>query len=885
MYTSPFRFCPFFDYNDPFIFSEYSSAGYGSRTRRRTGLVLIWLSIDMTPFNSGLYWRGERPIRASTAVIDGQRFVSLGVATQGSVPPRAWEFKEPLHRQASFSITGVPKAIDWAAFADWFDLSVHWRGYIPEDALAGDWWCTLAEYIVRTEGGYRVKEKVVEWRMNRIRHLRRYIDSVIITLPISSNHIPTPRMDDLAELAQSHPSEAGAFHAMARSRAHFADLAGFFCYSREAFAEFFEDGEIDHSNPPSIFWTPWEKQKKTGYILDPANQWKTHNIPMWLAHGLPVHYPWSESDGEIPRLSRLDPEFLQAHDEDVLGAYDPHSNETRVSFKVQESEEYDEWLQMSSHPGYNQPAPLFPSEGLQQSRVEFMFNDYEDWEFRPIDNAVEAVLLSEIFYFHNKVDPHTQQQIRRIYGYRPRQEETLERVSILLPFSTLNWPFSHRESYKFVYATQTVGAPVVVNRTLLDRISDTTLEEGEIVQYRDRGSDDSRSVSSTSRTSRRRPKPYDREGSAVSGDRSVSPARSGRSGSSRYSPVPSLLQLRLRGVGLTDPPAQAPANHHNLSAESRARIESILPSGTDHFPKSLDKEGHWSAAFLRIAMFSFPRTDSEWRIRAWRVMNPSWSTTRLLNAALSFHIPFRLCLPSSTVSLFARQKSSYSASDLASRPFYSAGYRDTNIAFDNNGAGYVQRYLASVVTLLLKPNAGAFLFEGGILSRIAREFAPTDLLNRALMGPSAAMTLWSSSMRDNDRDTVREFVSPYEEQILIGESSLYGTQTEPHSLWPDAHTFALRFGHWQGIWTPACEEWFQMKLQDLLANRPEAKTRGGWRNELRQTRRVATLTADTWEHIKQDIEAMDGPSWEGMAVSTVMDIDTPGNQFALPYAQ
>lgn len=237
------------------------------------------------------------------------------------------------------------------------------------------------------------------------------------------------------------------------------------------------------------------------------------------------------------------------------------------------------------------------------------------------------------------------------------------------------------------------------------------------------------------------------------------------------------------------------------------------------------------------------------------------------------------------MSLFSRQKSAHSTTDLASSPFYSAGYRDANITFDTNGAGYARQYLASLATLLMKPNAGAFLFEGGLLSRIAREFAPADLVERAMKGPSAAITLWNGGIRESDRETIREFISPYKEQIIIGESLIGGAQTEPHSIWPDPFTFATRFGPYQGIWNQAYETWFQARLKCIKANRPDAKTVGQWRAELRPTRRMTTITDDTWRHIQLEVEAVSGISWDGAAVSTVLDLGAPGNQFALPYAQ
>lgn len=120
----------------------------------------------MIPKTRKVHHRLGQPVRAMTAVINNHRFVSLWTATSGSIPPYAGDFSEPHHRLNAFSITGVPKAIDWAIFPDWFNLTVHWRGYVPTGAAEEDWWHTLAEYIIPVGVGYRIKEKIVEWRLN-----------------------------------------------------------------------------------------------------------------------------------------------------------------------------------------------------------------------------------------------------------------------------------------------------------------------------------------------------------------------------------------------------------------------------------------------------------------------------------------------------------------------------------------------------------------------------------------------------------------------------------------------------------------------------------------------------------------------------------------------
>ncbi|KZP19219.1 hypothetical protein FIBSPDRAFT_955542 [Athelia psychrophila] len=630
----------------------------------------------MAPLSLSIYHRLGKPVRATTAIIDDHQFVSLWTATLGVVPSKAWDYKDPHHRHTSFSVTGVPKAIDWTAFPDWFDLSVHWRGYTPSEAVDHDWWQTLGEYVIPLGKEFRIIEKVVEWRLNRITHLRKYVETLIETLPIAAHHIPTPRMEDVSGLAAVHASEAGAYHALAKSRYHFADLAGFFCYAREVFTEYFDDGEIDMQYPPSLIWTPWTTQKKTGYLVEFPFFWKTHNIPMWLAHNIPIHYPWTASLSDIPRLSRLDPDVLQAHDEDVLGPL-PAKPAASVYFKVQDEEEYDEWLQMAACTGYNTPHQVFSKEEMQSS-IDFYFTDFEEWDSRTIENVREASFLSEIFFYKDRMERSTQKRHRRIYGYRPQKGETLEHIGILLPSSTLNFPFSHRELYKFVYATSVATATPTPTRTLLDRLSLNPPEDGEIVDDDNQGSVGSVSASSRSRSSRWRGDPFVRAGLPLSRERSASPARSGHSSSSRYSLGPS---QRRRSIprDVAPPPRSiasevamtSPTAVNALTAEGNACLTSILPSGTDHFPASLDTVGRWSAAFLREASFAFPDTRTEWRF-----LHPDWAATRLLNAALSFHMPLRLEFPASAIAHFARQKASYSATELASRPFYSAGSVD-----------------------------------------------------------------------------------------------------------------------------------------------------------------------------------------------------------------
>lgn len=85
--------------------------------------------------------------------------------------------------------------------------------------------------------------------------------------------------------------------------------------------------------------------------------------------------------------------------------------------------------------------------------------DHEGWNFRIIDNTLEAMFLSDIFFYKDRVEGSTQWQYQRIYGYRPRERDTLECISTLLPTSPLNFPFSNRKAYKFVYGSSSGPDP------------------------------------------------------------------------------------------------------------------------------------------------------------------------------------------------------------------------------------------------------------------------------------------------------------------------------------------------------------------------------------------------------------------------------------------
>jgi hypothetical protein len=106
-------------------------------------------------------------------------------------------------------------------------------------------------------------------------------------------------------------------------------------------------------------------------------------------------------------------------------------------------------------------------------------------------------------------------------------------------------------------------------------------------------------------------------------------------------------------------------------------------------------------------------------------------------------------------------------------------------------------------SLLARPHAAAFLFEGGLVARIAQEFGGVDLISRAMSGPSVQVTQFHYGYTDPSLPFPAscDRVSPFEIDLLLGVAERSpGRAVE--SIWPSEasfHQFEFWYGEW---WSP-----------------------------------------------------------------------------------
>jgi hypothetical protein len=192
-------------------------------------------------------------------------------------------------------------------------------------------------------------------------------------------------------------------------------------------------------------------------------------------------------------------------------------------------------------------------------------------------------------------------------------------------------------------------------------------------------------------------------------------------------------------------------------------------------------------------------------------VNPSISPADFIPTLLRSGAPYRVLSPpgNATPQL------------LIGQPPYLAT-RHEYVGLDLQDPNYWNNYKRNVKELLGRPYARRFLSLGGILWRLALQFGPADLVERAIAGPSSDATDWASG--DMSDGLCDDMVTPADKGILVGRS-LRGSE----SCWPSYDLWDASAG-WTGCWSDDNESWFQSHLSNLSDGKIDApKNRQVWR--------------------------------------------------------
>ncbi|KAJ6499731.1 hypothetical protein C8R47DRAFT_1259095 [Mycena vitilis] len=247
----------------------------------------------------------------------------------------------------------------------------------------------------------------------------------------------------------------------------------------------------------------------------------------------------------------------------------------------------------------------------------------------------------------------------------------------------------------------------------------------------------------------------------------------------------------------------------------------------------------WAPSVTELEPPIAPYTDIEWNTawldRAILVCRDPRSLIRLktyaacvdgvkviedvLELAIRFGIPFSLFIKMCDARLFrnaeisALQRSTLDA-------LYQPGYVDLALPHERGGAALYGRYRALMLQLLSRPNAVAFISQGGILRLIA-EFYDPDLVRRFAQGPSLQVSECNKgdsfllSKDDAEDFYTTDQVSPSEVAMLLGHIPGDQPSTE-YTLWPSPATLESESTHMRGYVSHGVYAIFQNLKNDIL---------------------------------------------------------------------
>ncbi|KAJ6501826.1 hypothetical protein DFH09DRAFT_944593, partial [Mycena vulgaris] len=249
----------------------------------------------------------------------------------------------------------------------------------------------------------------------------------------------------------------------------------------------------------------------------------------------------------------------------------------------------------------------------------------------------------------------------------------------------------------------------------------------------------------------------------------------------------------------------------------------------------------WNREWMDVAIFVFkdPRTHLRMKMIA-NLRDNAQNIENILNLACRWAMPFQLFIPQSC----ARAFSASSISDLDSLvlpAMYDLGYHETFMMYGNGGATAYARYCAIVRDLLGRPNAIAFIFEGGILSILAQVMCQ-DLIFRFVQGPSIQVSEFSKGetflQKNPPNGESAQFwttdrVSAEEILLLIGHVPT-GHPSSDLSLFPHPTLLEEQSLHFRGMVGMGAHRIIEGLLRDIDRKKYVWRTASQWAGYLRR---------------------------------------------------
>jgi hypothetical protein len=192
--------------------------------------------------------------------------------------------------------------------------------------------------------------------------------------------------------------------------------------------------------------------------------------------------------------------------------------------------------------------------------------------------------------------------------------------------------------------------------------------------------------------------------------------------------------------------------HYSSRAEAVTYLKKNMLRVTEIWPTRLERpDPVWNKNWLdrAILVFKDPRT----HVRRKLIANCFCDVENIgdvLMAAWKFGLPFHLFLPESDTRLFGDWTMSR-MDELALPKLYGSGFTKRFLTKVNGPQAQYAAWIASASEVFRRPNAVAFIAEGGIVSEIAQVIDPT-LIHRFAKGPSVQVAEFSKGEKFLQRD-------------------------------------------------------------------------------------------------------------------------------------
>ncbi|KAJ6447982.1 hypothetical protein C8R45DRAFT_850570 [Mycena sanguinolenta] len=638
-------------------------------------------------------------------------------------------------------------------------------------------------------------------------------------------------------------------------------------------------------------------REKRGVLVKLSSNYHEANLAHWARHLVPFHYPWAFEETNEGRFASCDPRYMQ----EMVKLHIDQGDQA----DARELPSYEELQQnLQSFDGFFQSAHAerrgFILSDFKPS-YQYYIVDFLDWGARPLSNWTEIRVCAERFKGVKKVlarsttvtffrqspkiadEPWTERVQPTEHKWdedqfadkeydQPMNEEALYMEDTILvrdmwknkyaprpgryfssfdgrrqaPASSAEIPEEHwpsQESYSDPLPERECGA---------SRLSETASSENPtrkplLLRRIDMSSRKTSVGGGHKEEYRGRPR----------SSRSRSPARS-RGGTETRPRTPTS-----RSRSLFD----------RLGSESREIRGRSRP-----FPRT--KSGRWNLEWLRHAIFHFKDHHTHLRFKVIAAKFPGMhDMTKVLDEALRLGMKFHLYIPESKKRLFASE----TISDLERlvRPrMYEPGYTERFLRRTDSIAARYDMWMVTVMELLQRPNAVAFIAEGGIVAEIARRME-LRIMSLFKNGPSSQVADFSRGEKILDHSVEypggSEFVttdsaSASELLLIIGHLP-GGDDDQDRTLFPSQATLESGSHHFRGVLGVGALKIID-KLMEQATTSPQWNTVSQWKKFLRSNNSGVYApahipTEDDYKEAKEILAHSFPINWHGARLSDI----------------